>query len=115
MRTRRDTRNPLIEASGAGASSARAGAYSSMQHRRKADQPDDDEIDRDDVVEEPRHDQDQDAGDEGGQGLEGDMHGHGVASFFRGCWCWGLCCRGRGYVTGIGLMGWEWFLSLSFR
>ena len=84
-----------------------------MQHRRKADQPDDDQVDRDDVVEKPRHDQDQDAGDQCDQGLRRRRARTWGASGF-----WFVCRGGvvfvwRGYVTGVGLTGREW-LSVFF-
>src|SRR6185503_17753792 len=47
------------------------------------DHADHDQVDGDDVVEEPRHDQDQDAGDEGNDGseAEGEVHRPTIARF----------------------------------
>ena len=48
-----------------------------MQERasvaEQTDQSDDDEINRDDVIQEPRHQQNQNSGDQGDQGAEGQV------------------------------------------
>ncbi|GAB6845494.1 hypothetical protein HNR00_001482 [Methylorubrum rhodinum] len=52
-----------------------------MAQDAQADQPDDDEVDRNDVVEEPQCDPDQDAGGDGGDRLEvGDREGDEMLS-----------------------------------
>src|SRR5216683_141026 len=46
-----------------------------MDRTKQADDADGDQVDRDDVVEQPRHDEDQDARDQRDQRAQGDGHG----------------------------------------
>jgi hypothetical protein len=49
-----------------------------MHAWKQPDQPDDDQIDCHDVIQQSRHHQNQDAGDESDQGRGSDMNDHGI-------------------------------------
>jgi len=55
-----------------------------VQDRQQPEQPDDDQVERDDVVEQARPDQDQDAGDERDQRLQCGVDVHGLSSGAKG-------------------------------
>src|SRR4051812_12188551 len=54
---------------------SRASPARDVDRAEQADDPDGDQVRRDDVVEQPRHDEDQDARDQRDQRAEGDDHG----------------------------------------